>query len=167
MEILGPPDTHYLSAAMGWMELGNYAEARLELAHVAPELAKHPNVLEVTWAIHASAKSWAQALQVAEQLVEVAGDNAVGWLHRAYALRRLPDGGLQAAWNALLPVVDKFPGEATIPYNLACYACQMQHLDEAKRWLGRALAVGDKAKIKSMAAADPDLEPLWRDLKSL
>ena len=59
-------------------------------------------------------------------LIAAAPDRAVGWLHHAYALRRATGGGLLAAFNALSPVADKFPDEATIPYNLACYTCQMQ-----------------------------------------
>jgi Flp pilus assembly protein TadD len=167
MQLLEPPDTFYLSAAVGWVELGNPTEAKAELLKVTPALAGHPAVLEVSWSIHVSANDWAHALEVAEQLVHSAADHASAWLHRAYAMRRAPGGGLEAARAALLPAVDRFPEEATIPYNLACYACQMGHLDEARRWLQRALAVGKKGKIKSMASADRDLQPLWDELKSL
>jgi tetratricopeptide (TPR) repeat protein len=158
---------HFLSAAIGWMELGNLAEAKAELGKVAPGLAGHPTVLEVTWAIHAAGNNWPDALVAAEQLVQSAGDRASGWLHRAYALRRTPGGGLEAAWKALLPAVDRFPAEATIPYNLACYACQLGQLDEARRWLKRAVAVGEKSKIKVMAGSDADLQPLWGEIKAL
>lgn len=167
METLGPPDTHYLLAAMGWMELGNLNEAKAELGRISPALATHRDVLELTWAIHASDTNWSEALKTAEQLVACDGDQATGWLHRAYAMRRAPGGGLKAAWEALLPAVDRFPHEATIPYNLACYACQMEQLDEARRWLHRAAAVGEKSKIKNMAASDPDLEPLWGEIQAL
>jgi tetratricopeptide (TPR) repeat protein len=167
MEPIGPPDIHYLSSAVGWTELRNFAEAKAELAKVSPALAQHPNVLEVNWTIQAAEGDWAHAWQSAEALIEQASHSSTGWLHRAYAIRRAPGGGLQAAWEALLPAVDRFPTEATIPYNLACYACQMQRLEEARRWLQRALAVGEKAKIKFMATADPDLEPLWAEIKKL
>lgn len=167
METIEPPDTHYLLAALGWIELGNAAEAKAELARVSPHLARHPDVLETAWTVHATGKDWSEALKAAEQLVTCAGERPTGWLHRAYALRRVPGGGLRAAWDALLPAVDRFPQVATIPYNLACYACQMQQLDEARRWLHRAAAVGDKGKIKNMACADSDLEPLWSEIKTL
>lgn len=167
MEELGPPDTHFLSAALGWMELGNCTEAKAELAKVSASLDAHPTVLEVRWAIHATEKDWPQALVAAEKLVESEPARAVGWLHRAYALRRVPGGGLQTAWKALLPAVDRFPEEATIPYNLACYSCQMGDLDEARRWLRRALGVGEQRKIRAMAEIDPDLEPLWAEIKNL
>jgi tetratricopeptide (TPR) repeat protein len=167
MELLEPPDTHYLSAALGWAELGNCAEAHAELAKVSPALSAHPTVLEVIWSVCTVQKDWASAVQAAERLVQAAPDQANGWLHRAYAVRRAPGGGLKAAWDALLPAVDRFPQEATIPYNLACYACQLAHLDEARRWFERALAVGEKAKLKMMAVSDPDLQPLWGEIRKL
>jgi tetratricopeptide (TPR) repeat protein len=167
MEILGPPDIHYLSAAVGWVELGNLDEAKAELARVSSEWTSHPNVLNVRWAIHAAEKDWAQALAVGQQLVDSAGEHATGWLHRAYAARRAPGGSLKAARDALLPAVDRFPDEATIPYNLACYACQLGELDEARLWVQRALAVGEKPKLKAMALCDDDLRPLWAEIKNL
>jgi tetratricopeptide (TPR) repeat protein len=167
MQMLGPPDTHHLSAAVGWMQLGNPAEARLELAKVAPQLAAHPDVLEIKWAVFASAGDWPGALQAADELVRSDSGRPSGWLHRAYALRRVPEGGLQAAWDALLPAVDRFPEEATMPYNLSCYACQMGRFVEAREWLRRALAVGNKTRMKAMALSDADLEPLWKEIKAL
>ena len=166
MQPLEPPNIHYLSAAIGWMELGNCGEALGELAKVDPDLALHPGVLEVKWTVCAAAKNWRDALGAAEQLVTADAGHPTGWLHRAYALRRVPQGGLQAAWDALLPAVDRFPQEPTIPYNLACYACQMGNLEEARRWLSRAFGVGDSGKLKSMSMADDDLKPLWPEIRS-
>jgi len=86
------------------------------------------------------------------------------------ALRRVPEGGVKQAWTALLPAFDKFPKKpeaAMISYNLSCYACQMQQLDEAKTWLRRALKIGNKDEIKQMALDDPDLQPLWEDIRKL
>ena len=88
-----------------------------------------------------------------------------GWLHQAYALRRVPDGGVQRAWDALLPAAARFPKEAIIPFNLACYACQTGKLDAARDWLRRAVAISDKEAIKAMALGDSDLEPLWEELR--
>src|SRR5689334_16166988 len=111
------------------MELGNCTEAKAELARVDPNQSRHPAVLEVKWAIFAAEKNWTQALGAAEELVAAEPERASGWLHRAYAMRRAEGGGLQAAWNALRPSADRFPKEATIPYNLACYACQLDRMD--------------------------------------
>ncbi|HZO84674.1 MAG TPA: hypothetical protein VFC26_05645, partial [Verrucomicrobiae bacterium] len=52
----------------------------------------------------------------------------------------------------------------TIPYNLACYACQLGRINDSRQWLKRALSVGGK-KIRSLALEDPDLQPLWDEIK--
>src|SRR5512142_1134026 len=154
MHKLEPPDTHYLLAAVGWLELGNRAEAKAELMHVSPAHQDHPDVLELRWSILAEEKRWEEGLQVAQALLRHAPERSSGWLHRAYALRRVRDGGLQKAWEALLPAFDQFPTEAIIPFNLSCYACQMRQLDIARDWLKRAVLIGGKEQIKRMALGD-------------
>jgi predicted Zn-dependent protease len=167
MHKLEPPDTHYFIAAIGWMELGNLVEAQAELAQVREAQQEHPDVLEVRWSIAAEQKCWKEALQLAQTLLRRAPKRSSGWLHQAYALRRIRDGGVQQAWEALLPAFDKFPKEPTIPFNLACYACQMRQLDAARDWLKRAMAVAGREKIVGMALKDSDLEPLWDEIRQL
>jgi len=167
MQKLEPPDTHYFLAAIGWLELGNPAEAGAELAQISPAQQEHPDVLEVRWSISAEQRRWEEGLQIAQALLRRAPKRSSGWLHRAYALRRVPQGGLQQAWEALLPAFDKFPKEPIIPFNLACYACQMRQLDAARDWLQRAMAISGKEKIKPMALKDSDLEPLWEEIRRL
>jgi predicted Zn-dependent protease len=167
MSKLEPPDTHCFLAAVGWLELGNLAEARAELEQVSAAQQEHPDVLELRWSISAEEKRWDEALQVAQAQVRRAPKRSSGWLHQAYALRRVPNGSIQKAWEALLPAFDKFPKEPTIPFNLSCYACQLRQLDVARDWLNRAVAVGGKEKIKQMALEDTDLEPLWAEIRQL
>ncbi len=167
MQTLEPPDTHHFSAAIGWLELGNPGEARAELAQISSGQQEHADVLEVRWAVAAEEKRWEEALQVAQALVRQAPERSSGWLHQAYALRRVPSGSVQKAWDALLPAFDKFPKEPTIPFNLACYACQLRQLDVARDWLKRAVAVAGQEKIQGMALADTDLEPLWEEIRQL
>ena len=62
-----------------------------------------------------------------------------------------------------LRVVDKFPDDAIMRYNLACYECQLGRLEQAKKWLEKAFEIGDSEKIRLMAL-DPDLEPLWKEI---
>lgn len=167
MQPLNPPDSHYLSAAMGWMGLGNIVEAEQELNRVGAVHQCHPDVLEVRWMILAEGKRWDAALEIARTLLRLAPNRSSGWLHQAYALRRAVSNGLQQAWEALLPAYGRFPREATIPYNLSCYACQMNKLDEARTWLRRALQVGEKEEIKEIALSDADLRPLWDEIRSI
>jgi hypothetical protein len=164
---LEPPDSHHLNAALGWLGLGCAEEAQAELAHIRPANQQHPDILEARWRICAHERQWAEALEIACTELRIAPEEASGWLHRAYALRRVRDGGLSQAWDALLPAAKKFPAEPVIAYNLSCYACQMQQLDIARHWLNRAVAAGQKETIKKMALADDDLQPLWPEIKEL
>jgi tetratricopeptide (TPR) repeat protein len=167
MRKIEPPDTHHLSAATGWLELGNFVEAEADLNRVSAQQQSHPDVLEVRWIILAQTKRWEAALEIARGLLKLAPNRSSGWLHHAYSLRRAAKDGLKQAWDALLPAYGKFPGEATIPYNLSCYACQMLKLEEARTWLRRALKIGDKEKIKQMALEDSDLQPLWEEIREI
>ncbi|HNW07526.1 MAG TPA: tetratricopeptide repeat protein [Verrucomicrobiota bacterium] len=167
MQKLEPPDNHYLRAAEGWLELGNPVEAKAELDQVSPARQEHPDVLELRWALFAAQQQWEEGLQVAQALLRSDPERSSGWLHQAYALRRVPNGGLQKAWEALLPASVKFPQEAIIPFNLSCYACQLQQLDVARLWLRRAAGIGGKEQIKRLALSDPDLQPLWPEIEQL
>lgn len=169
----GSSDLHRLKAAVGWLELGNAAEALTELDEMTEEIQQHPDVLEARWLALARLRRWEAAAKVGRALIAAAPDRSSGWLHHAYALRRAPNGGLLAAFNALAPVAGKFPEEATIPYNLACYTCQMQRdASEALDWLQQAIkaaarAPGERKEILAMAMKDPDLEPLRAEIEKL
>jgi tetratricopeptide (TPR) repeat protein len=159
-------DQFTLSAAIGWLELGNPAEARAELERLSPETRSSPDALEIEWAICAEEKNWSRGLSAAERLIEVEPDRPSGWLHRSYATRRAA-GGVGKAMELLLPASAQFPEEPLIPYNLACYACQLGRLEEARTWLRRALAVGGVETFKQLALGDADLEPLWAELDAM
>jgi Tfp pilus assembly protein PilF len=106
-------------------------------------------------------------MKVAEGLVESAPENTFGWIHRAYAARRLHTGGLSLAWNLLEPALDRFPEHPIIAYNLACYAAQLGRLDDAWLLFQRALASASKcADVIHMALADEDLKPLWPRIRA-
>jgi len=165
MALLEPPDKHHLNAAAGWLGLGNLTEARHELAQVDPAHQLHPDVLEVRWLICAEEERWPEALEVARALLQTAPDRHSGWVHQAYALRRVPEGGVKSAWHALLPAFDRFPTESIISYNLSCYACQLGQLDAARVWFKRAMVIGKNQPIKQMALEEPDLEPLWEEIR--
>src|SRR5690349_19221854 len=146
MSQLEPPNTHLLSAAAGWLGLGNIAEAKAELAQIETAYQEHPDVLELRWEIAASENKWENGLEIARKLLRSAPERASGWLHQAYALRRVPDGTVKKAWEALLPAFEKFPQESIISFNLSCYACQLGQLDAARVWFKRALVIGGKQR---------------------
>ena len=161
LRMLNPPDSHHLTAAIGWLELGNHSEAGNEISRITPEHWEHPDVLEVRWQVCAAGKSWDAAMAAAQRLIEVAPDRVAAWLHLAYAIRRSSKGSLQLAADALRPAYDKFPEAALVPYNLACYAAQLGQLEAASDWLKKAIRLSDKGDtIKMMALAVEDLRAL-------
>lgn len=167
MRQLEAPDLHLLQAAQGWLGLGSLRDALTELDGISAENQRHPGVLELRWIIHIQQENWDAALAAARDLLAEEPGSANSWLHHAYALRRATEGGLAEARAALEPALEKFPKEPVISYNLSCYACQMQDLEVARKWFQRALKVGKKKEIKTMALADPDLEPLWEEIRQL
>jgi predicted Zn-dependent protease len=162
MKPLEPPNSHQVRAAQGWFELGNHLEAIEELNAIPTALRAHPDVLEVRLKIHAKEAEWEQCAHIAEALVVLAPDRPCGWIHRSYALHELNRTG--AALKALLPAVSRFPRAAIIPYNLACYNCQMGDLGNARAWLKMAFCLEGAADLKQTALNNPDLEPLWAEI---
>lgn len=165
MKPIEPPDAHRFNAATGWLELGNHSEAWAELASISSVNQGHPAVLDLRWMLCAAENKWDDGFQVAQQLITALPDEPACWLHCAYALRRKTGGGVELARDFLAPAAERFPREPVIAFNLACYACQLQELDEARRWFQRACEVGGKKKIRAMALADEDLRALWPELR--
>jgi hypothetical protein len=165
MRKIEPPDSHHLSSAIGWLELGDHCEADSELKRIHPGLRVHPDVMEVRWQVYSQAKWWEACVDLANTLIKLAPDRTSGYIYRAYSLRRCK--GLMSAWMSLLPAIERFPDEWLIPYNLSCYSCQLGNLDAARRWLAKALERGEKAKLKSLALEDPDLKPLQPEIRQL
>jgi len=165
MKPLEPPDSHHLSAAAGWLGLGNTAEAGIELEKIAPSFQSHPGVLAVRLDLHAAAGNWEAAAEVAGTLTRLEPDEPGAWISLAYATRRKKGGGIADARTILIQAGQMFPTEKIIAYNLACYDCQLGDLNGARLWLEKACRLGDPRKVKQMALQDPDLEPLWSDLR--
>ena len=160
---LGPPDCHYVNAVSGWLDLGNPQEALAELRRVSPGVAESPAVLDLAWRVHAALRDWPSALAVSQRMVRLAPSQPAGWVNHSYALHELRR--TQEAWEHLLPAADQFPEVPTVPYNLACYACQLGDRAAARVWLERAAKILGPGQLKKMALSDPDLLPLrgWID----
>jgi hypothetical protein len=161
-EGLTPADIHHLRAADGWKDLGLPAEAARELDQLSPGGAVHPVSLDVRSSLSGTLGDWSEAHRLASLNVHLHPGHEAAWISRAYAARRMPGGGLAHARDQLLPALDRFPENTLIPYNLACYACQLHDLDRAMAWFtvaeGRDAAFSDKpGKVRAMALKDDDL----------
>ena len=165
MKPFPPPDSHHLSAAQGWLGLGNWQEAVEEFNRIAPELRGHPDALAVECEIFSRAGKWDMAAETADVLVKMKPEEPASWIALAYATRRNKGGGLDAARKILTRAQRCFPKEPVIAYNLACYECQLGNQKAAWKWLRKALAAGPARQIRSMALEDRDLEPLWPQIR--
>jgi Tfp pilus assembly protein PilF len=55
--------------------------------------------------------------------------------------------------------VKRFPQEATIHFNLACYACKQGRLEEARGGLKTAIEL--EPAFKEASLEDEDLKEIW------
>lgn len=156
-------DEQHLTAAEAWLELGNHIEANAELEKLPALLRAHPMVLGVRWRICAMAEKWELCADIGQALVDANPKDPAGWINRSIALHKLKR--TDEAFKQLEPAAHHFHSVEIIPYNLACYSCQLGNLDEAWDWLVQAFGTAkDEAAIKSMALDDRDLEPLWAEI---
>ena len=166
MKPLEPPDSHHLSAAAGWLGLSNGAEAAAELEKIAPQFSSHPDVLAIRCDIHLQAGNWDAAAEIAGTLTRLEPQEPGAWISLAYAIRRKTGGGIPQARAILIQARKTFPQVTIIAYNLACYDCQLGDLNAARFWLEKACGLGDARNVKQMARQDPDLEPLWPEIRT-
>lgn len=165
MPDLEPPDTHFLSAAIGWMELGLQGEAFAELNRLSPAAQRHPDVLAIHWDLCAQQGRWMEALQLATAMIESDEASSSGWINRSFALHELRR--TDEAQSNLIPALSRFPTNGIIRYNLACYACILGQLDQARRWLREAMLLEGREVVVGRARQDPDLATLAGELDNL
>jgi tetratricopeptide (TPR) repeat protein len=159
---LEPPDSHYVKAAQGWLELANPQAALEELNRVSPLGRAHPLFLFLRWELYATWRDWPTAHLLGQYLVELCPQEPLAWLQRAYSLFALKRTA--EAFEQLLPAAQQFADSSVVAYHLACYASQLGNLQEAWHWLDQAITRGDGEAVKSMALEDPLLAPLWEHL---
>lgn len=158
--VVNPPDSQYLRAAHGYLELSMYLEADAELDKIDPICRGAPEILRVRLMVYAELEKWELMQVVAKRLSNCDPKNAQWAISLAYATRRAES--IEAARSVLLEARKLHPEEPTIAYNLACYECQMGNLSDAKKHLMQATKAD--VKFKAMALDDSDLEPLWEKL---
>ena len=145
-----------LSHARGYLELGMVEEAAVELDRVPIESASEFDVRVLRSLVLQEQKHWVRLVPLAAGLVREKSDDPGWWIMWAYAVRRAES--LDAAEKILLQATTNHPKEATIQFNLGCYACQRGDLVRARAYVDCAIAL-DK-HFREAATSDPDLAPL-------
>jgi tetratricopeptide (TPR) repeat protein len=145
-----------LSQARGYLGLGMVEEAAMELDGVPAAAAQQIEVLALRAFVLQEQLKWPPLADVAQKLVLRQPMESGWWITWAYATRR--SRSLAAAETILLEAERTHPREATIQFNLGCYACQRGDLAGARRRIDRAVALDPS--FREAAAIDPDLAPL-------
>lgn len=157
---LKPPDQQHWQAAVGYVELGMFQDANDQLEKIDPFNRAALEVLEVRLAIYHGLKKWELMREIAKRLADFQ-PNDIQWITSyAYATRRAES--IRAAKEILLNAEPRFPKEAIIKYNLACYCCQMGDIQNAKNYLKKVFEID--LNWRMAALEDEDLKPLWNDL---
>ena len=94
---------------------------------------------------------------VAKKLTEVDPADARWPLSWAYATRRAES--VDAARFILIAAWELHEKEPLIPYNLACYLCQMGKPEIAKYVIRHAFDLDPKMRLRALD--DEDVKPLW------
>jgi tetratricopeptide (TPR) repeat protein len=163
MESIGPPDSHRIRAAHGWLGLNNCLEAQAELELLSADLKLHPEVLELRWKLSVMSKQWGTCIEISEQLMHAAPSKPEGWIQKSFALDA--SGRSADAYDTLISIVPKFPNVWRIPYNLSCYCAKAGNFGEAEDWFKKAISL-DKVAVQRLAIDDPDLKPLWDSMSN-
>jgi tetratricopeptide (TPR) repeat protein len=157
---LEEPDHQHCQAAAGYVELGMFLEADTELDKIDPFNRAAPEVLATRLGIYYGLQKWELMLEIAKRLADFQ-PNEIQWtISLAYATRRADS--IQAAKEILLNAEPRFPKEAIIKYNLACYFCQTGDIQNAKNYLKKAFEID--LSWRMAALEDEDLKLLWEFL---
>ncbi len=150
------PETH-LAYAAGYLALNLLAEARAEISALPPEVLALPAALLLRVELAMTDSRWDEVIALAPELVGHDATEERPWIAWAYALRELQRiSEAQETLMAGARLIDK--PSVLVDYNLACYACLLGELDDARR-----LLVGVYMRDKSWreaARTDPDLAAL-------
>ena len=145
-----------LSHVRGYLELGMVIEANAELDAIPADEALRPEVVALKVGLFQAAQKWRELRTYAKELVEADPAEAGWWIIWAFAARRAAT--VKAAEKILLRAEAQHPRDATIQFNLGCYACQLGDFPTAKARIVRAISL-DSDFLKN-ALEDPDLQPL-------
>ena len=143
-----------LEAAQGYLGLGMAMDAWNELESIDARHRHVAEVLKVRVEVCRAFEKWELMAELCRFLARGEPDDAGHAINLAYAVRR--HESVQAAAAILADALGRFPAEALIPYNLACYRAVAGKIDEAKDLLERAFEMDKRLRVTALD--DPDLE---------
>lgn len=148
----------HFERAQGWLLLENHAAAERALRLIPAVFRSRLEVQQFRAHLHLSAGHWAKAVPLLRRLRKQDPTDPQYAVSLAFAVRRAQS--IEAAEKILLEARERFPEEAIIWFNLACYAAQQGHLAETRDLLREAAK--REAVYRDMAKTDSDLTPFWK-----
>ena len=154
-----PTTKRHLSYSQGYLDLGMLDDAHDELEKIEWEDRLKKEVLSARIQVYIKAEYWDLVASIGKTLASQYPNESEWWLYWAYGARRTIS--LDQAKGILLEALKRFPDNATILYNLGCYACVDESYDVASALVKRAIEL-DK-DFQALAIADKDLANLWEN----
>ena len=154
-------DQEHLRSACGYIEQGMFQEAQAELEEIDPLCGLLPEILAARIPHYRALEKWDLMAIVAKKLAEWNPEEPANFIDWADAAMR--GESIRQAHAILTRAACLHPNDGTIQFNLACYEGQMGNLGLARAHLKRAIEI--EAKFRLMALEDPDLEPLWEEIR--
>ncbi len=153
---------HHLSAATGWLDLGNHVEAHKELEKLPHNQRAHPQALKLRCRIYRQAEKWDYLAILAESCYSAHPQEAQFLIDWAWAEFR--QGRRERAAVVLLHESHRFPSSEQLAYDLAIVLASLDRLPEARDWLARAFEVASEPeKVKLRALEEAELRAVWTE----
>lgn len=151
------PEKH-LAYALGYLQLGLHKDAHAELDALPAESSATGPVLTVRLELAMAEEAWERVVELSPDLIGIDSAQERPWVAWAYALREL--NRINEAQETLLAGIRLIDDPSpVVEYNLACYACLLGEIQEAKQLLVSVVA-RDKS-WREIAREDPDLAALF------
>jgi lipopolysaccharide biosynthesis regulator YciM len=156
------PKVHW-SRVTGYMQLGIIEEALIELAMLPDDDQWGKKKRAMRLEIFQQQKNWQEMAEVAHGLRMEFPEDVQWWIADAFATRR--SQSIEQAREILLEGLVCHYEDATIRFNLACYACQLGSLGECMDFLKEAVKRDERFKV--MAMEDEDLKDVRDALRQM
>ncbi len=149
-------DFQSAESAVGYANLGMFADALAELDHLSPQMTLDDGVQEFKLRLLERAGRWQDAAGLAARLATNHPDESRWFIAWAFAKRR--SDSLETASKILTDAASLHPKDPLIQFNLGCYAAQRGDLTTAQTYFRSAIELDHY--LEKLAKQDPDLEPL-------
>lgn len=147
----------HFERAQGWLLLENHRAAERALRMIPGAFRRRSEVQLFRAQLYLAAGWWTRAVPVLRRLQRQHPDDPQHAVSLAFAVRRAQS--IDRAEEILRAACARFPQEAVIWFNLACYAAQQGRMEEARRLL--ADAVSREGGYRELSREDTDLVPFW------